>query len=99
ISIPVGKGELDLSVQSTWTEQGGIQSVLSVRGHDHLDIGRLVESVHLIEQLEQDTTDLSISSSLGIESLRGDGINLINEDDRGRVLLRQTEHVTNHAGS
>lgn len=33
----VGQGELDLSVQTTWTQQSWVQSVSSVGGHNHLE--------------------------------------------------------------
>ena len=32
----VGQRELDLAVQSAGTKEGGIESVLTVGGHDHL---------------------------------------------------------------
>ena len=62
----------------TWNE-----SVIPVRDAEtaHLDIARLVEAVHLVKEFQQDTLNLSVSTCLGIETFRGDGIDLINEDD------------------
>ena len=41
----------DFTVQSAGSQQGGVQSVGSVGGHDHLDSVQRVEAVHLIQQL------------------------------------------------
>jgi len=40
---------------------------------------------------------LSVTSGLRVKTLRGDGVNLIDEDDRRRVLLGQSEHIADHA--
>lgn len=41
----------DFTVQPAGSQQGGVQSVRSVRGHDHLDSVQCVEAVHLVQQL------------------------------------------------
>lgn len=64
----VGQGELDFPVQSTGPEQSGIEGVCSVGGHDDLYIDVLLEAVHLVQQLNQHSLHLAISSSLGIET-------------------------------
>ena len=53
----------------------------SILSQAHLDIASLVEAIHLVEEFQQDTLNLSVSTCLGIETFRGDGIDLINEDD------------------
>ncbi len=63
----------------------------------HLDVGGLVKAVHLVEQLEQDALDLAVGAGLGVEPLRGDGVDLVDEDDGGRVLLGEAEDVAHHA--
>jgi hypothetical protein len=55
-------------------------------GPAHLDRGLLVETVHLIKELKQDSLNFSIRSSLCIESLRGDSIDFVDKDDTWRVL-------------
>lgn len=52
----------------------------------HLDVASLVESVHLVEKLKQDTLNLTVRPRLRVESLRCDGIDLVDEDDRRRIL-------------
>lgn len=34
----IGQGELNLTVQSTWTQQGRVQCVSPVGGHDNLSL-------------------------------------------------------------
>ena len=53
----------------------------------------LVSRISLVEQLEQNPLDLSVGTSLSVKSLRGDGVDLVDEDDGRRVLLGQAEHV------
>jgi hypothetical protein len=62
-------------------------------GLTHLDVDALIETVHLVEQLQQDTLDLAIGTGLGVETLGGNGVHLVHEDDRWRILLGETEHV------
>ena len=50
-------------------QQGRVQSVLPVRRHDHLHVGRLVEAVHLVEQLQQDALDLPVGDGLRVKPL------------------------------
>ena len=41
-----------LSVESSRTQQRGVECVWSVGGHDELHLTQCVEAVHLIEQLQ-----------------------------------------------
>ena len=38
-------------VKTSWSEQGRVESVGSVGGHDHLDLTERVKAVHLVQQL------------------------------------------------
>ena len=48
----------------------------------------LIEAIHLIEELEKDPLNLTISTRLRVETLRRDRINLVDENDTRRVLRR-----------
>lgn len=65
----IGQGELNFTIQTTGAQQGGIQRVRSVRSHDDLDRRSLVETVHLIQQLQQNSLHFSVSAGLGVETL------------------------------
>mmetsp|Transcript_6733 Transcript_6733/g.27471 ORF Transcript_6733/g.27471 Transcript_6733/m.27471 type:complete len:295 (+) Transcript_6733:25-909(+) len=93
----VRRGELDLAVEAAWTQQRWVQRVGTVRRHNHLHIHRLVEAVHLVQQLHEDTLHLTVGSSLCVEARGSDGIHLIHEDDRRRVLLGEPEHIAHHS--
>ena len=95
---PIRKRKLDLPIETPGTQQGRVQGVVSVGGHDDLDVDRLIESVHLVQQLQENSLDLAIGAGLRVETLRRDGVDLIDEDDSGRVLLRQPEDVPDHPG-
>ena len=47
----VGKRDLYLPVQPAGSEEGGVEGVGSVGGHDDLHLPQHVEPVHLVEQL------------------------------------------------
>jgi len=46
---PVRQGELDLAVQAPGAQQGGVQGVCAVGGHDHFHVHRLIKPIHLQE--------------------------------------------------
>ena len=62
----------------------------------HLHVTRLVESIHLVQQLQQNALHLPICAGLRIEPLRGNSVDFINEDDRRAVFSREAEDVAHH---
>jgi len=66
-------------------------------GCTHLNIRPLIESIHLIQQLQQNPLNLSVGSGLSIESLGSDGVDLVDEDDGGSVLSSESEDVSDHS--
>lgn len=62
--------EFDLSIQSTRSKKRRIEGILSVGGHDNLDVCGLIETVHLIQQLDQNSLHFSISTCLRIKPPR-----------------------------
>ena len=56
-------------VETSWSEQGRVESVGSVGGHDHLDLAERVKAVHLVQQLsgEGNTwSNITINSFTGL---------------------------------
>jgi hypothetical protein len=45
--ILVRRRELDLAIDATRAEKGGVEDVDAVSGHDHLDVLRRLETVEL----------------------------------------------------
>jgi len=95
----VRERKLDFSVESSGSEQGGVEGVCSVGGHDDFDVDGLIEAVHLIEELQEDSLHFSVGAGLSVESLRRDRVDLVDEDDRWRIFFGQSEHVSNHPRS
>ena len=95
----VWEWELNLSIETSGTKEGGIESIGTVSSHDNLDINGLIETIHLLEEFDKNTLDFTISSCVSIVSLGGDGIDLINEDNRWRIFLCHPEDVSDHTGA
>lgn len=56
----VGQRNLNLSVQTSRTQQCRVESIWSVGGHYDLHSSQRIESVHLVEQFHQCPLDLTI---------------------------------------
>ncbi len=61
---PVRQGKLNLAIQAAWSQERRIQGVSSVGGHDDLDIHSLVEAIHLVEELHQNSLHLPAAATL-----------------------------------
>jgi hypothetical protein len=80
----VRNSDIDLSVESSESSKSGIDRVGSISsGHDD-NVGSGLQSIHQSKQLRHDS---SLNFSVGLVSLGGDGIDLINKDDCGAVFL------------
>lgn len=88
---------LDFAVEAARAQERRVDGVGAVCGHDDLDIHGLVEAVHLVQQLDQHALHLAVRGVGRVEPLGGDGVDLVDEDDAGRVFLGQPEHVAHHA--
>ena len=87
----------DLAVETTRAQQRGVEDVGPVgRGHHHDAFGRL-EAVHLGEHLVERLLALVVTAAEAGAALAADRVDLVDEDDRGRLLARGLEQVA-HAG-
>jgi hypothetical protein len=77
----VGQWKLDLPVQTSGTEKGGIQDIDSVCGSKNLDtvIGR--ETIQLVQKLQHSSLHLPVSRLFRVETLCTNCIQLVDEDD------------------
>mmetsp|Transcript_9208 Transcript_9208/g.35846 ORF Transcript_9208/g.35846 Transcript_9208/m.35846 type:complete len:340 (-) Transcript_9208:62-1081(-) len=85
--------ELNLAIQATRAEQRGVQDVRPVRRRDDLHPVVAREPVQLIQQLEHGALHLAVAVGVRVEPLGADRVDLVDEDDRGRLLLGQSEGV------
>ena len=89
----------DLSVETAWPEERGVEDVRAVGGCEHDDPALRIEPVHLDEELVQCLLALVVAASQACAALPTYGVDLVHEDDAGRVLLGLLEEVTDAAGA
>ena len=95
----VGQGELDLSVQASRAEERGVEHIDAVGGREDFDPVVGCEAVQLVEEFQHRSLDFSVSALFTVEAFRAHGVELVDEDDRGRFLLCESEAVTDELGA
>ena len=92
-TLEVGAVDDDLAVEATGPQQRGVEDVGTVgrREQDHALL--LVEAVHLDEQLVERLLALVVPAAEAGTAVTTDGVDLVDEDDRGRRRLRLLEEV------
>ena len=83
----------DLAVEPAGPEQRGVEDVGAVRRRHHHDALGGLEAVHLREHLVERLLALVVPAAEARAALAADGVDLVDEDDRGRLLLRGLEQV------
>lgn len=82
---------VDLTVETTEASEGRVDGVGTVGGSHDNNVGSSLHAVHQSEQLRDDT---ALNLTVGLVTLGGDRVDLINEDDGGRVLLGLLESLS-----
>ena len=57
----VGMRELDLAVETSGSEQRGVEDVDAIGGGNHFNLTARRESVQLVEKLQHSTLDLAVA--------------------------------------
>src|SRR5579864_1841693 len=83
-----------LSIETAWPQQCRIEHVGAVGGGDDDDPFIALEAVHLDQQLIERLLALVMAAAEARAAMPADGIDLVDEDDAGGMLLRLLEHVT-----
>ena len=99
-ALDVRQRHHDLAVEAARTGQGGVENVGAVgRGdHDHLVVR--VEAVHLDENRVERLLPLIVAAADEAgAALAADGVDFIEEDDAGRVVLGLLEQVAHTGGA
>src|SRR5215204_2569144 len=89
----------DLPVETAWSEERGVEDVRAVGGGEHDDPALRIEAVHLDEELVEGLLALVVSASQAGAALAAYSVDLVHEDDAGRVLLGLLEEVAHAAGA
>ncbi|KAH3686215.1 hypothetical protein WICPIJ_002815 [Wickerhamomyces pijperi] len=90
--------EFNFSIYSARSQQGWVQDVQSVCGHDDLDILGVLEPVQLIKKLQHGSLHFGITTTTGSASGGPNRIDLIHEDDRGSMFPGHDEQLSHHSG-
>ena len=98
--VAVGKIDKDPSVKTA--EDRGIETLFACRGgvvvgggKDKYGLGTVaLKAVHLREQRGQDI--FNADGIVAARSCSGNGVDLVDEDDRRRILAGGTEHIQKH---
>ena len=95
--VEVGQGNDDLTVETTRAQQRGVEHVGPVRRGDDDDAFGGVEAVHLVEHLVEGLLAFVVSAADARTALAPDGVDLVDEDDGGRLLAGGREEVAHAA--
>ena len=80
---PVRLWKFNFAIQPAGTEEGWIEGVGAVGGHDDFDVGRLVETVHLVQQFEQNALNFPVCPGLCVVPFGRNGIDFVDEHYTG----------------
>ncbi len=89
----VGVRHHHLAVETARTQQRRIEHVGAVGRSDQDDAFVGLEAVHLDKQLVQRLLALVIAAAEAGAAMAADGVDFVDEDDAGRILLGLVEHV------
>ncbi len=95
----VGCVHLDLPVEAARAQQRRVEHVGPVGGRDQDDAAADVEAVHLDQQLVEGLLALVVAAAHAGAAVPADGVDLVDEDDRRRVLLGLLEQVADPGGA
>ncbi len=83
-----------LTVEAARAQQRRVQHVGTVGGGDHDHAVVVVETVHLHQQLVQGLLAFVMTAAQAGATAAADGVDLVDKDDAGGVLLGLIKHVT-----
>ena len=95
-ALEVGRGHEDLAVEAAGAQQRGVELVEQVGGADHHHVVGGAEAVELHEQLVE---RLVLLARDVLAASGADGVQLVDEDDRGRLLARDPEQPPDASGA
>jgi hypothetical protein len=93
-TLDTGKGDLDLTIETTWSEESVIEDVDAVRSGDDYDTCLIVEAIHLSEKLVDGLFTLVVGRHATSRALLTNSINLIDENDTGLIGTSLFEKLT-----
>src|SRR5262249_40584655 len=98
-ALDVGGVDDHLAVEAAGAKQGRVEDVRAVGRGDDDDVRVGVEAVHLNEDLVQRLLALVVAAAEACATLAADRVDLVDEDDAGRVALGLVEQVADTRGA
>ena len=98
-SLDVGARHHDAAVEAAGAQQRRVEHVGAVGGGDQDDAVVRLEAVHLDQQLVQRLLALVVPAAEARAAVAADGVDLVDEDDAGGVLLPLLEQIAHAAGA
>ena len=98
-ALDVGHVDDDVPVEPAGPEEGAVEDVGPVGRGDEDDALVRVEAVHLDEKLVERLLALVVPAAEAGAALAADRVDLVDEDDAGRVLLALVEEVADARGA
>ena len=95
----IGTVHRDLTVETARAQQRRVEDVGTVGGGDEDHALVLLEAVHLDEQLIERLLALVVAAAQAGTALTADRVDLVDEDDRRRLLLGVLEEVAHARGA
>src|SRR3989344_111211 len=95
----IGQVDSHAPVKAAGAQKSGVKDIRPIRRRHHHNLLGRFKTVHLHEYLVEGLLALVVASANPRATHASDRINLINEDDGGRGLLRQLEEVAHAAGA
>lgn len=92
-SFLIRQWELDLAIDSAGADQGRVESLNAIGGHDHLDVATRVKTVELVQQLQHGSLDLAFAAGVGVVSLCAHSVDFVDENDGRCVFFCNTEQL------
>eukprot|EP00126_Sphaerothecum_destruens_P015542 Sdes_comp9561_c0_seq1m1037 len=89
----IREGKLNLAINPAGTNQSRIQTLDAIRSHNHLHIAATIKPIQLVEQLQHCALDFTLAPRIRVVSLGAHRVNLINENNRRRVIFRNSKQL------
>ena len=98
-AFDIRQADGDLTVEAARAKKRGIEHIRTVGRGDDDDAFLSVEAIHLNEQGIESLFTLIVTSTHAMTAVTAHGVDFINEDEAGGVLLALFKHVAHTAGT
>ena len=88
----------NLAVEAAGASEGGVEHIHAVGGGHHDNPGVALEAIHLHEHRVEGLLTLVVAAADAGKAGAADGVNLVNKENAGGVLLGLGEHIAHATG-